>query len=239
MNWKELKETIGFKMFKNDYIRIFETHHPQQLKKIEGYKQSRIFKTNKCEDESILNYINTNVLAYSILVNETLTKVNFNPSTKEGYETMMEYVITNKWYWLGILPKINDKISYTSPKGGKKEDLVKTKLIEYFNKTKGGYEVISIGKLGNLNDMIGGYDIVIRNNKDGKEFKAQIKTCSSIILNENNSYEIKYNGINKLYNGIDYMICVVGNDVHIFDNKMILNNKDGYTCEKDGLKQII
>ena len=238
MNWKELKETIGFKTFKNDYIRIFEVHHPQLLKKIDGYRQPRIFKSDKHDEESILNYINTNVLAYSIIVNETLTKINFNPSTKEGYETMMDYVITNKWYWLGILPKINDKISYTSSKGGKKEDLVKTKLDNHF-KSKGGYEVISIGKLGNLDDMNGGYDVVIKNINNGKEVRAQIKTCSSITLNVNNLYEIKYNGINKLYNGIDYMICVVENNVHIFDNKMILKNNDGYCCEKDGLKIII
>ena len=238
MNWKELKETIGFKIFKNDYIRIFEVHHPQQLKMVEGHKRHRIFKTNKCEEESILNYINTNFSAYGVIVDETLTKINFNPSTKEGYETMMDYVLSNKWHWIGMLPKITDKIQYTSSKGGKNEDLVKTKLVEHF-KTKGSYEVISIGKLGDLNDMVGGYDIIIKNIKNGKEFRSQIKTCSSITLNVNNLYEIKYNGINKLYNGIDYMICVVGNNVHIFDNKMILKNNDGYCCEKDGLKIII
>ena len=238
MNWKELKETIGFKIFKNDYIRIFESHHPQLLKEVGGYRQPRIFKTNKCEEESILNYINTNFLAYGIIVDETLTKINFNPSTKEGYETMMDYVLSNKWHWIGMLPKITDKIQYTSSKGGKKEDLVVVKLKKHFE-SKGGYEVISVGKLGDLNDMIGGYDITIKNIKNGKEFKAQIKTCSSIVLNDDNSYEIKYNGINKLYHNIDYMICVVENNIHIFDNKMILNNKDGYCCEKDGLKIII
>lgn len=238
MNWKELKETIGFKIFKNDYIRIFEVHHPQQLKMVEGHKRHRIFKTNKCEEESILNYINTNFSAYGVIVDETLTKINFNPSTKEGYETMMDYVLSNKWHWIGMLPKITDKIQYTSSKGGKNGDLVKTKLKKHFE-AKGGYEVISIGKLGDLNDMIGGYDVVIKNINNGKEFRAQIKTCSSITLNVNNLYEIKYNGINKLYNGIDYMICVVENNVHIFDNKMILKNNDGYCCEKDGLKIII
>lgn len=238
MNWKELKETIGFKIFKNDYIRIFETHHPQLLKDVEGYRQPRIFKNDKHKEESILNYINTNVLAYSIIVNETLNKIKFDPSTKDGYEIMMDYIINNKWYWMGILPKINDKIQYTSSKGGKKEDLVKTKLVEHF-KTKGSYEVISIGKLGDLNDMNGGYDIIIRNTKNGKEFKSQIKSCSSIILNGDNLYEIKYNGINKLYRDIDYMICVVENNIHIFDNKMIHNHKDGYMCEKNGLKILL
>lgn len=238
MNWKELKETIGFKIFKNDYIRIFEAHHSQLLKEVGGYRQPRIFKTNKCEEESILNYINTNFSAYGVIVDETLTKIIFNPSTKEGYETMMDYVLSNKWHWIGMLPKITDKIQYTSSKGGKKEDLVVSKLKKHFE-SKGGYEVISVGKLGNLNDMIGGYDITIKNIKNGKEFRAQIKTCSSITLNVNNLYEIKYNGINKLYTGIDYMICVVENNIHIFDNKMILNNKDGYCCEKDGLKIII
>ena len=238
MNWKELKETIGFKIFKNDYIRIFEAHHSQLLKEVGGYRQPRIFKTNKCEEESILNYINTNFSAYGVIVDETLTKIIFNPSTKEGYETMMDYVLSNKWHWIGMLPKINDKIQYTSSKGGKKEDLVVSKLKKHFE-SKGGYEVISVGKLGNLNDMIGGYDITIKNIKNGKEFGAQIKTCLSITLNVNNLYEIKYNGINKLYTGIDYMICVVENNIHIFDNKMILNNKDGYCCEKDGLKIII
>jgi hypothetical protein len=226
MNWRELKETIGFVTFKNDYIKIFEYHHPQLLKKIEGYRQARIFKTDKHEEQSILNYINTNVSAYSIIVNETLKKINFDPTTKEGYNEMMDYVINNKWYWMGILPKINDKILYTSSKGGEKENLVKKKLNDYFS-SEGKYKIVPIGELGNLTDMNGGVDMIIKD-KNGKEFKIQIKSCSSITLTDDKTYNIKYNGINKLYNNIDYIIFVVGENVNIFNNKKIMKDDYGY-----------
>lgn len=237
MHWKELKESLGFRKFKGDYIRIFNKHHSELLKKVDGFRHPRIFKNSRCEEQSILNYINTNILAYSILVNETLTKISFDPLTIDGYETMMNYIIDNKWFWLGILPKITDKIEYTSSLGSKKENLVKDKLTDYFN-TKGNFEVISIGGLGNINDMVGGYDITIKNKKNGKEYKAQVKTCTSIILN-NDLYDIKYTGVNKLYKGIDYMICVVENKVHVFDNKMVVKNNDGYQCIRNGLRMVL
>jgi hypothetical protein len=237
MNWRELKETIGFVTFKNDYIKIFEYHHPQLLKKIEGYRQARIFKTDKHEEQSILNYINTNVSAYSIIVNETLKKINFDPTTKEGYNEMMDYVINNKWYWMGILPKINDKILYTSSKGGEKENLVKKKLNDYFS-SEGKYKIVPIGELGNLTDMNGGVDMIIKD-KNGKEFKIQIKSCSSITLTDDKTYNIKYNGINKLYNNIDYIIFVVGENVNIFNNKKIMKDEYGYKCEKNGLRMVL
>lgn len=237
MDWRELKETIGFVTFKNDYIRIFEEHHPQLLKKIEGYRQPRIFKTDKHEEQSILNYINTNVSAYSIIVNETLKKIKFNPTTKEGYGEMMDYVINNKWYWMGILPQINDKIVYTSSKGNEKEHIVKKKLNDYFS-DKGKYQIIPIGELGNLTDMNGGVDMIIKDN-NGKEFKVQIKSSSSITLNDNKVYDIRYNGVNKLYENIDYMIFVVGKDVNVFNNKKIIKDEYGYKCEKDGLRMIL
>jgi hypothetical protein len=237
MNWRELKETIGFVTFKNDYIKIFEYHHPQLLKKIEGYRQARIFKTDKHEEQSILNYINTNVSAYSIIVNETLKKINFDPTTKEGYNEMMDYVINNKWYWMGILPKINDKILYTSSKGGEKENLVKKKLNDYFS-SEGKYKIVPIGELGNLTDMNGGVDMIIKD-KNGKEFKIQIKSCSSITLTDDKTYNIKYNGINKLYNNIDYIIFVVGENVNIFNNKKIIKDEYGYKCEKNGLRMVL
>jgi|LakMenE18May11ns_1017448.scaffolds.fasta_scaffold9958405_6 hypothetical protein len=237
MNWRELKETIGFVTFKNDYIKIFEYHHPQLLKKIEGYRQARIFKTDKHEEQSILNYINTNVSAYSIIVNETLKKINFDPTTKEGYNEMMDYVINNKWYWMGILPKINDKILYTSSKGGEKENLVKKKLNDYFS-SEGKYKIVPIGELGNLTDMNGGVDMIIKD-KNGKEFKIQIKSCSSITLTDDKTYNIKYNGINKLYNNIDYIIFVVGENVNIFNNKKIMKDEYGYKCDKNGLRMVL
>ena len=239
MNWKELKETIGFKLFKNDYIRIFEAHQPQLLKKIDGsrYKQARIFKTAKHEEESILNYINTNVLAYSVIVNETLKKIDFDPTTKEGYEKMMDYVVNNKWFWMGILPEINDRILYTSTKGGKNEDLVKSKLNDYFS-TKGEYEVVSVGKLGDLTDMVKGIDMVIKGNNN-KEFKCQIKSCISITLHDDKIYKINYTGVNKLYDDLDYMIFVIGKDVHIFNNKEIMVDDGGYKCIKDGLRMTL
>jgi hypothetical protein len=237
MDWKQLKETIGFKIFKNDYIRIFEIHHPQLLKNIDGYRQARIFKTDKHEEQSILNYINTNVSAYSIIVNETLKKINFDPTTKEGYNEMMDYVINNKWYWMGILPKINDKILYTSSKGGEKENLVKKKLNDYFS-SEGKYKIVPIGELGNLTDMNGGVDMIIKD-KNGKEFKIQIKSCSSITLTDDKTYNIKYNGINKLYNNIDYIIFVVGENVNIFNNKKIMKDEYGYKCEKNGLRMVL
>ena len=233
MNWKELKETIGFKLFKNDYIKIFEAHHPQLLKKVDDYRQPRIYKNDKHEEESILNYINTNVLAYSILVNKTLGKIDFDPTTKEGYETMMDYVINNEWFWKGILPDINDKILYTTSKGNKKEELVRTKLSNYFN-TKDNYEIEMIGKLGDLTDMRKGIDMVIKGG-DGKEYKCQIKSCISITLNDD-FYDIKYTGVNKLYDGNHYMIFVIGEDIHVFDNKKIMIDKDGYKCHKEGLR---
>lgn len=144
--WKELKETIGFKTFKKDYIRIFNIHHPQLLGVVNGYRLPRIYKSKNHDEESILNYINTNISAYTIIVNETLNKIDYNPLTEDGYQVMMNYVLNDKLFWLEILPKINDVILYTSSKGKKNEDLVNTKLIEHF---KGEFDVSLVGGLGN------------------------------------------------------------------------------------------
>lgn len=235
-NWKEIKETEGFKIFKNDYIRIFLIHHPRILKKIDGYKQPRIFETDKHEKQSILNYINTNVLAYSIIVNETLKLIDFDPTTKDGYEIMMSYIINNESFWLSILPKIKDKIKYTSELGNKKEELVRNKLNEYF-KVKGKFKVVSYGELGGLTDMNNGVDMVISNEND-KIYTAQVKYCKSITLHDD-TYKISYNGINKLYRDLNYFIFVVGENVNVFDNKMILVDEDGYKCDVKGLKIVL
>lgn len=235
-NWKELKETEGFKIFKNDYIRIFEIHHPSLLKKIDGYRQPRIFKNDKHEEQSILNYINTNVSAYSIIVNETLKRINFDPTTKDGYQKMMSYILNNRSFWVDILPKITDKIKYTSELGEKKEELVKTKLNDYF-KTKGKFEIISYGKLGDLTDMNRGIDMVISDGND-KKYTAQVKTCKSITLHDD-TYKINYTGVNKLYKDLNYFICVIGDSVHVFDNKMVMRDDDGYQCNIKGLKMTL
>jgi hypothetical protein len=234
--WKELKETVGFKKFKYDYIRLFNTHHPELLKKEKGYRQPRIYDDDKHEKQSILNYINTNVSAYTILVNETLRKINFNPLTEDGYDVMMDYNINQKIFWLDILPKITEKIKYTSSLGERKEKLVETKINDFF-KIKGNYKIVSYGKLGDLTDMNSGIDMVISND-NGKRYTAQVKTCSSVNL-DGDTFIMKYNGVNKLYGKIDYFICVVNESVYVFDNIFIEKHDDGYKCEKEVLKVIL
>lgn len=235
-NWKELRDSSGFKSFKKDYIKIFENHHPKLLNEKKGYGLPRIYKTDKHEEESILNYINTNVSAYTIIVNETLKMMDFNPLSPEGYNLMMDYVLNNKDYWLEILPIITEKIKYTSERGEKKEKLVVDKLNEHFNKT-GKFKITSYGGLGNLTDMRTGVDMIISDNQ-GKDFKAQVKNCTSIIL-EDNIYKIKYSGVNKLYKGIHYFIFVCDDIIYIFDNDKIVKNYDGYESPIDGLKRKI
>jgi hypothetical protein len=235
-NWQTLKDTIGFKTFKDDYIRIFEQHHSKLIKTVSGYRQPRIFKTSDHIEESILNYINTNVSAYSIMVNESLNRINFDPTTKEGYSVMMTYILENQSFWLEILPKINDKILYTSSLGKDREDLVLTKLTEHFS-SDGKYKVLSIGDLGNLTDMVSGVDMIIRSSK--KDYLVQIKSCKSIDLINDSIYKINYTGINKLYRGIDYMIFVKDKRVHVFKNDMILKDINGYQINREGLKMIL
>ena len=50
--WRELKESIGFKTFKNDFIRIFNTFHSLLLGDVSGYRQPRIYKTIKHDEVS-------------------------------------------------------------------------------------------------------------------------------------------------------------------------------------------
>lgn len=233
--WRDLKESVGFKTFKNDYIRIFNTFHSQLLGDVSGYRQPRIYKTIKHDEESILNYINTNVSAYTIIVNETLNKVDFNPMTEDGYQTMMNYILSNKWFWMEILPKINDVILFTSSRGKKTEDLVNTKLIEHF---KGKFEVSVIGGLGEVDDMKRGVDMIIKN-KSGKSFNVQVKKCKSIKLINENEYDITYVGVNKTYDKIDYMVFVFGENIYVFDNKKIKTKYGGYECNKEDLKIIL
>lgn len=233
-NWKELKETIGFKKFKKDYVRIFNTYHSDRIKIKNGHRQPRIYDDDKCENESILNYLNTNVSAYTHIVNETLKKISFNPTTDDGYEVMMGYVLNDKLFWFDILlPKIMSIISYTSSKGGEKENIVKVKLTKHFGER---FKVNLIGGLGNLKDMNEGVDLTIENKS--KSYLAQIKSCKSITLTED-VYKIEYFGINKLYSRNDYIIFVLKDKVHVFDNKLIERYDDGYIGKKESLKLIL
>jgi hypothetical protein len=233
-NWKELKDTIGFDIFKRDYIRLFKKYHSDRLKERAGYRDPRIHNDSKCEEESILNYLNTNLLGYGVIVNETLKNIEFDPTTKDGYETMMEYVLNNQWFWnYVLLPKIIEVIKYTSSKGSVKENIVKDKLTKHFGNR---FKVDVIGDLGNLTDMVEGIDMIIKN--DRKSYLAQIKSCKSILLTDD-VYKIEYAGINKLYERSDYFIFVMDDKVHVFDNKLIEKNDGGYMANKEALKIIL
>jgi transposase-like protein len=232
-NRKELKETQGFRTFKKDYIRIFNKHHSDLIGVNPKTNMIRIYKKSDHQEESLLNYLNTNLLTYEHMVNETLKQIDFNPLTKTGYEEMMTFILENKDFWISMLPKFNSIITFTTGRGNQSETLVVNKLINHFN---GKFKVETVGGIGSSDDMKKGIDVRIISLS--KTFNGQIKVVKSISLNEE-KYLIPYNGINKDYNNIDYMIFVENDKVYVFDKNVVVSNEDGYESEKSGLKLVL
>jgi hypothetical protein len=187
------------------------------------------------ESWSILNKINTNYNALSIMINEinrALREGNsdiplFDFSDKRDgtrefykeYDRMMEFVEKNKEkIFLKLddnggsqtINKMINQIQWNTKIGNQTEELV-AKYIPYIYPNSTDIKVPEGG--GQIKDMSGGIDITF--NLDGQEKTVQVKRCKNIVR-AGGEYKIIGTSLSKHYN-VDYFACATTKYLYFFE----------------------
>ena len=183
---------------------------------------------------SVINKLNTNHIAFSILLNDlnkVLERENQNkielvgksPSEqKSEVERFCRYleIFKNR-----IFPKSKtlEKIMNMLIRTNRKGEQLENKVVDRLKKEFGKENVSLIGKLGSKEDMVQGIDLKVT--IDGVEHSAQVKPIYDIFTSEGN-YIVKIKGFVKPYK-TDLLIFGNPNSrIHIFKNKDVDSSSD-------------
>jgi hypothetical protein len=209
------------KSFNNDAFDLFRLHYPEHFE-ITGRAYRIIYKDRQKTQKSIFNMLGTNYTAYTALVNLTIEDMvnsgeisnvsEIDPTTKEGYGQIINYVKSHKDFFTSILPQLGELIKTSSGRGNVAEIKAEQVLKKMFGDKA---EIRHTAGLAQKEDTHGGKDRVVISN--GRAFNVQIKAVKSV-NQENGFYYIEYLGA-KLYPNVDIMIFVKGNWCWAFQAK--------------------
>ena len=206
---RELSNSIPFKTrFNRDSYMIFKEHYPDNFS-VDGNGFMRIWKKRiGSEDnvQSILNKLGTNYTAYTDLVNMTLEKLNddtINPTSIHGYNTIIDYLKSDRKFFDSMLPKLGEIIKATTFVGDKAEEQSEESIKYFFP----GCEIIDSSGLGKITDLQGKDRKVIYN---GKLYCIQIKIINDI-YERDDKIIVEYLGARNYIN-IDYFIFKLYNN---------------------------
>ena len=207
--------------FNNDAFDLFRLHYPEHFE-ITGRAYRIIYKDKQKTQKSIFNMLGTNYTAYTALVNLTIAQMvdadvisnpsEVNPTTKEGYEYIINYLKDHEDFFRSILPQLGELIKTSSGRGNVAEIKAEQVLKKMFGDKA---EIRHTAGLAQKEDTHGGKDRVVISN--GKSINVQIKSVKSV-NQENGFYYIEYLGA-KLYPNVDIMIFVKGNWCWAFQAK--------------------
>jgi len=233
-------------IFKNSINNVLREVFSENYHVKGGYSEGEMSGVYDLEQpgRSVINKLNTNYSCFCVLlrdVNKVLTSLK-QPTINFKDETVFNQINEAKKF-IGFIEQYKDRIfnsdsstfqsimmvlGQTHAWGQKRED----STVEILKKQFGLTNVISVGKLGSSEDMIGGIDCEISINEERKT--AQIKPFTNKKL-EKDEYMIMGTGNVKKYK-TDWIIFSKNNK-----ELLVFNNKDGkivggnYVFHKDNL----
>jgi hypothetical protein len=217
-------------LFKNNINKVLKEVFHEYHKNKDEYSPGESYGIYDFEmtGRSVINKLNTNYNAFCVLlrdINKVLSSMQhpivvFNYQTTQNQITQVHRL--NRFIYdykdrifntnSSTFQTIMSVLGQTHAMGQKRED----NTIVLLKKQFGEQNVKPIGKLGSIQDMVGGIDTIITIN--GSEVTAQIKPFTHLISEENSTFVMGAGNVKK-YN-TDWLIFSKNNkEILVFDNK--------------------